>query len=103
MESAWWVYVLECEGGVLYTGIAKDVQRRFDDHQRGRAAHFTRRNRPVRILASAAANDRGTALRVEYAFKRLSRTAKLSWCTRGLEHFVAERAGHGDGPPRESR
>ena len=44
----WWLYVLECRGGVLYTGIAKDVDARFEVHVKGAGAIFTRLNPPVR-------------------------------------------------------
>lgn len=85
----WWLYVLECRRGVLYTGIAKDVEARFDAHRSGAGAMFTRRNRPVRIVARAALATRGEALRAEYALKQLSRSEKLRWCAEGLDAFVS--------------
>jgi putative endonuclease len=78
-RGAWFLYVIECRGGVLYTGIAKDVEARFAAHLKGRGAMFTRLNRPVRILARAAMATRSEALRAEYAFKQLSRADKLQW------------------------
>lgn len=84
----WWLYVVECQGGVLYTGIAKDVDARFEAHRKGTGAIFTRLNRPVRILAKASFATKGEALRAEYAFKQLSRAGKLQWCATGLERFV---------------
>jgi putative endonuclease len=75
----WFLYVLECRNGVLYTGIAKDVEARFAVHVKGKGAMFTRLNRPVRILARAAMATRSEALRAEYAFKQLSRADKLRW------------------------
>jgi putative endonuclease len=78
--GTWWLYVLECRGGVLYTGVAKDVDARFDAHVRGKGAIFTRMNRPVRILARALMATRGEALRAEYALKQMSRAEKLRWC-----------------------
>ncbi len=51
--ETWWLYLLECHGGVLYTGIAKDVDARFAAHLNGTGAIFTRLNRPLRILAKA--------------------------------------------------
>jgi putative endonuclease len=78
-EAEWFLYVLECESGVLYTGIAKDVEARFAAHVKGKGAMFTRLNRPVRILGSAPMATRSEALRAEYAFKQLSRAAKLQW------------------------
>ena len=73
---------------MLYTGIAKDVDARFETHAKGIGAMFTQLNRPVRVLGRAALTTRGEALRIEYALKQLSRADKLRWCARGLEHFV---------------
>lgn len=89
--ASWWLYVLECRGGVLYTGIARDVDTRFAAHLRGEGAMYTRLNRPVRILGRAPLATRGAALRAEHALKQLSREAKLGWCALGLQAFVAER------------
>src|SRR5512141_1533835 len=86
--DAWWVYVLECRGGVLYTGIAKDVAARFAAHANGSGARFTRSNRPVRILAKAMLSTKGEALRAEHALKRIPRSEKLHWCHVGLEAFL---------------
>jgi putative endonuclease len=86
----WWLYVLECQGGVLYTGIAKDVDARFEAHVKGIGAMFTRLNRPVRILGRAAVTTRGEALRMEYALKQASRADKLRWCAEGLENFITD-------------
>ena len=89
--ETWWLYVLECEGGVLYTGIAKDVDSRFEAHRSGAGAMFTRLNRPVRVVARALVATRGQALRAEFALKQLTRAAKLAWCERGLQSFVDSR------------
>jgi putative endonuclease len=87
----WWLYVLECRGGILYTGIAKDVEARFCLHVKGAGAKFTRLNRPVRILARASLPTRSEALRAEHALKQLPRAEKLRWCEAGLDSFVADR------------
>jgi putative endonuclease len=86
--ETWWLYVLECQGGVLYTGIAKDVDTRFEAHCKGDGAMFTRLNRPVRILGRALLATKGEALRAEFALKKLDRARKVRWCARGLEAFV---------------
>jgi len=91
----WWLYVLECRRGVLYTGIAKDVKARFAAHLSGKGAKFTRANRPVAILAKASLRSRGQALRAEYALKQLPRADKLRWCAAGLRRFVAKAASPG--------
>ena len=88
----WWLYVLECQSGVLYTGIAKDVKARFAAHLNGKGARFTRANRPVAILAKASLPTRGQALRAEYALKQLPRADKLRLCAAGLRAFVTKAA-----------
>lgn len=88
--DTWWLYVLECHGGVLYTGITKNVEARFEAHVKGVGAMFTRLNRPLRILGKAAMATKGEALRVEYALKQVSRADKLLWCAKGLESFVLD-------------
>jgi putative endonuclease len=89
--ASWWLYVLECRGGALYTGIAKDVEARFDAHLKGSGAMFTRSNPPVRIVGKTALATKSEALQAEYAFKQLSRADKLRWCARGLSGFVGRR------------
>jgi putative endonuclease len=84
-----WLYLLECQGRVLYTGIAKHVDARFEAHVKGTGAIFTRLNRPIRILGKATMATKGEALRAEYAFKQVSRADKLQWCDKGLESFMA--------------
>ena len=76
----WYVYVLECRGGVLYTGIAIDVAARYAQHVAGRGARFTRANPPERIVASFSCADRSQATRAEIALKRLSATQKRALC-----------------------
>jgi len=95
MQPGWWLYVLECRGGVLYTGIARDVEARFAAHRKGGGAKFTRRNRPLRILSSALLATKGEALRAEFALKKLPRAQKLRWCAQGLQHFTATASWRG--------
>jgi putative endonuclease len=86
--ATWWLYVLECHSGVLYTGIAKDVDARFEAHVNGTGAMFTKLNRPVKILGKASLGTKGAALRAEHALKQLTRADKLHWCAEGLDAFV---------------
>ena len=77
---SWFVYVLECEDGSLYTGIALDVQARFEQHAAGKGAKYTRARKPRRVLASFECAGRGEALRREAAIKRLTAAQKRSLC-----------------------
>lgn len=73
----WYLYLIECEGGSLYAGIALDVEARYAQHVAGKGAKYTRANKPHRLIGRLAFPDRGAATRAELAFKRLSRQEKL--------------------------
>jgi uncharacterized protein (TIGR02453 family) len=72
----WTVYILRCADGSLYTGIARDAQRRVAAHNAGRGAAYTRSRRPVALLHQEGAPTHSAALRREWAIKRLSRMEK---------------------------
>ena len=73
---AWFLYLIECADGSVYTGIATDVDARFAKHANGTGARYTRAHKPVSVLASFELADRSSALRAEYQVKRLSPTQK---------------------------
>lgn len=72
-SKKWSVYIAECADGTLYTGVSNDLERRFRQHNgelKG-GASYTRARRPVRMIWSEPADDRGQAQRREYAVRRL--------------------------------
>ena len=81
-SPAWWLYLLECEGGVYYAGIALDVEQRFFHHVFGRGAKFTRARAPLRVLAAREYASKGDALRAELQLKSLPRNRKLGFFQR---------------------
>lgn len=85
MTGTWWVYMIECRGGKIYTGIAKDPDRRYRAHASGRGAAFTRMNPPVALLARKACQTRQAAMAEEAALKRRSRARKEAWATEHSE------------------
>ena len=78
--ASWFLYLLECQDGSIYTGIAVDVQARFRRHASGKGARYTRSRPPRRLLAVVEYPDRASALRAEYAMKRLSARDKRRFC-----------------------
>ncbi|HIU72016.1 MAG TPA: GIY-YIG nuclease family protein [Candidatus Galloscillospira excrementipullorum] len=74
---AWYVYMVRCADGTLYTGTALDVTRRIALHNEGKGAKYTRGRRPVCEIYRECCADRSAALRREAAVKRLSRQQKL--------------------------
>lgn len=70
------VYILRCNDGSLYTGAAKDLSRRLEQHSAGRASRYTRARLPVTLLWSRRVRTWGDALKTEYWIKTLSRPQK---------------------------
>ena len=66
----YFVYMLLCRGGVYYTGLAADVEKRYRQHLSGKGAKFTRSYPPEAIAAVWRCGDKSTAARVEYAIKK---------------------------------
>ncbi|TGD73876.1 GIY-YIG nuclease family protein [Mangrovimicrobium sediminis] len=79
-HADWFVYILQCADGTLYTGIARDLARRLRQHNGELAGgpRYTRGRRPVRLLWQETASDRAAAQQREARIKRLPRPAKLA-------------------------
>jgi putative endonuclease len=73
----WYVYILECSDGTLYTGITTDLDKRLKTHNNGKGAKYTKARLPVVLKASFESEDRSTASKEEYRIKQLTRKEKL--------------------------
>ena len=82
--KTWWVYMISCRGGKIYTGTAIDPGARYEAHRAGKGAAFTRANPPVTLLRSVPFGTRSEACRAEAALKRMPRGKKILWA-RGIE------------------
>lgn len=79
MDGCWWLYLIECRGGSLYTGITNDVEARYAAHCAGKGARYTRMYPPVRLLAVQSYPNRSEASKAEHAMKRRTAADKRSW------------------------
>ena len=77
-HMAWWVYMLRCRDGSLYTGVTTDVERRFAQHRAGTGAKYTRAHPPEALAALWQAEDHAAAARLEALIKQLPREKKLA-------------------------
>lgn len=77
--TSYWLYLLECEGGRFYAGIAVDVEQRFYRHVLGVGAKFTRAFAPLRVLAAREYESKSAALRAEIQLKKLPHSGKLAF------------------------
>jgi putative endonuclease len=72
------VYILRCADGSLYTGAAKDLERRLAQHRAGRASRYTRSRLPVEVAWRRRVRSWPQALREERRLKSLTRVQKLA-------------------------
>jgi putative endonuclease len=74
----WFVYIIECKDGKLYTGITNDLKRRLQQHNYGKGCRFTRARFPVKLLHNETYPSREAALKREAEIKRWTRDRKLT-------------------------
>src|SRR5258708_410626 len=72
----WYVYLIVCRGGAIYTGIARDVAARYAQHVAGTGARYTRANPPRKLIAKFACPSQSIASRMEAAIKKLPAAGK---------------------------
>ncbi|MDO4582429.1 MAG: GIY-YIG nuclease family protein [Bacillota bacterium] len=75
---SYYVYILRCADGSLYTGSTTDIQRREAVHNQGCGAKYTRGRLPVQMIYSEEHPDRAAAQRREAEIKKLKRAAKIA-------------------------
>jgi putative endonuclease len=73
---SYYVYILRCKDGSYYTGHAKDVEKRFEMHKKGRGAKYTRMHEPEKLVYTEEFESRGEAMRRERRIKTLSHNKK---------------------------
>lgn len=76
MESNWYLYILRCADGTLYTGITTDVDRRLEAHRSGKGAKYTRGRSPLELAYREECGSHSDALKRELLVKKMSREQK---------------------------
>jgi putative endonuclease len=77
-EECYYVYIVRCSDGSLYTGSTNNLSARLEKHNRGEGARYTRGRRPVTLVYSESAASKSDALKREIQIKKMTRTDKLS-------------------------
>jgi len=73
----YFVYIVQCSDETYYTGIAKELERRIDEHNSSdKGAKYTKARRPVKLVYHDRCADRSAASKREYAIKKMSRKNK---------------------------
>ena len=76
MEGKWYLYILRCGDGTLYTGITTDVEKRLAAHRAGRGAKYTRGRGPLELVHWEELPDHSAALKREHEIKTMPRQEK---------------------------
>jgi putative endonuclease len=77
-KDCWYMYIVLCGDQTLYTGIAKNLEKRLEEHNgSSNGAKYTRARRPVRLVYTEEFSSRSEAAKREYLLKRMDRAAKL--------------------------
>ena len=77
-KDIWYVYMVRCNDGTLYTGITNDLEKRIKAHNSGKdGARYTRSRRPVKLVYSEEAGSKSTAAKREYKIKKMTRVKKM--------------------------
>ena len=74
----WYLYILQCGDGSLYTGITTDVEKRLEAHRSGKGAKYTRGRLPLKLKYREGCDTHSDALKRELEIKHLSREEKLA-------------------------
>ena len=74
----WFLYLIRCGDGSLYTGITTDVCRRFEEHQRGdgKGSKYLRGKSPLELVFKKKIGSKSLAMKVEYRVKKLPKIRK---------------------------
>lgn len=76
MGSSWYLYILRCGDGTLYTGITTDVEKRLEAHRAGKGAKYTRGRQPLELVYREVCGSHSDALKREIQVKKLPRKTK---------------------------
>jgi len=73
----WYIYILLCEDGSLYTGYSNNLEKRFSDHKNGKGGHYTRSHKPTKLIYSEQLSTQSEALKREMEIKSWNREKKI--------------------------
>ena len=68
-----YIYIVKCKDGSLYTGYAKDIEKRVEKHNKGQGAKYTKIRRPVELVYQDMFDTKSEALKRDYEIKTYSR------------------------------
>ena len=80
-----YVYILRCSDGTFYTGYAREIARRVEEHNKGKASKYTSSRLPVELVYYESHATKGLAMKREYEIKQWSRARKQALIDEGTD------------------
>jgi putative endonuclease len=77
----WFVYIILCSDGTLYTGITNNLEKRLKQHNEGKGAKYTRGRGPVKLMVKFEFESKSLAAKEEYRIKQLNKQQKIALWT----------------------
>ncbi|MBU0482917.1 MAG: GIY-YIG nuclease family protein [Proteobacteria bacterium] len=71
-KKKWYVYIVRCLDNTLYTGIARNLAQRIEQHNSNKGAKYTRSRGPVTLVYAEEQHNRSEASKREYQIKQMS-------------------------------
>ena len=94
-KDIWYLYIIKCRQGTLYTGITTDVNRRLQEHQSDelKGAKYLRGRGPLELVYCCPIGEKSLALQIEYIIKRLPKSHKIKLIQKSilLEHLLVSK------------
>lgn len=84
----YYVYIVRCCDGTLYTGSTNDVSARLRKHNEGKGAKYTRGRTPVELVYTEEVDSKSDALKREHALKKYTRKQKEKLITHGTKKAI---------------
>lgn len=72
----YYVYIIECIDKSFYTGSTNNINKRFNDHIKGKGGKYTRSHKPLRVIYKEKLKNKSDALKREFQIKKLTRKNK---------------------------
>lgn len=74
----YYIYMLRCEDNSIYTGIAKDLEHRLNEHftKNEKCAKYTKSHKAKKLEIAWKTENKSLASKLEYAIKKLEKNKK---------------------------
>lgn len=77
MNKLYYIYMLRCKDGSIYTGYTDNIYKRIEKHRKGKGAKYTRGRGPFELVHYESFFTKEEAMQREAAIKKLTKEAKL--------------------------